>query len=379
MLGQCVQIRLADTFLHGRGFLQNILKLYQRRQYPVVFPFLAAPGSFRRYCFFLHFMAGDDRAIDPGLIKDRCQHRKNRSPVPLKKQGIVLALFKDPLPCLFSDHRSRLTDVFPLQLLFCFPDHILHQRIDRRDHAISVQTDHTTVRVIQKGFQLRRGLFLHIHSIFHVFCRGESLTHGILCHGKEEGRYSRLRCNRNCRIAADHHIRALGNSPAHGHRKLRPLIREVGLQLNVIKLVEIRHIAEHITEANHCNHRLFLSGNLLRTHDKKRHLLRSQNNLNYRCVGILLDDGCLQAAGNDDGCPVRNGSACLHNRIPGVDHPHFLDLKFFLLQNVMGLVDHLLPGHQKCYFSHAFSSLSKYAATPCTAGGIFLLLLFDIP
>ena len=63
---------------------------------------------------------------------------------------------------------------------------------------------------------------------------------------------------------------------------------------------------------------------------------------------------------------------------PGVDHPHFLDLKFFLLQNVMGLVDHLLPGHQKCYFSHAFSSLSKYAATPCTAGGIFLLLLFDI-
>ena len=196
--------------------------------------------------------------------------------------------------------------------------------------------------------------------------------------GKEEGRYSRLRRNRNCRIAADHHIRALGNSPAHNHRKLSPLIREVGFQLNVIKFIEIRHIAEHIAETNHCNHRLFLSGNLLRTHDKKRHLLRRQNNLNYRRVGILLDDGCLQAAGNDDCRPVRNGSACLHNRIPGMNHPHFLNLKFFLLQNVMGLVDHLLPGHQKCYFPHAFSSLSKYAATPCTAGGIFLLLLFDI-
>ena len=62
-----------------------------------------------------------------------------------------------------------------------------------------------------------------------------------------------------------------------------------------------------------------------------------------------------------------------------MDHPHFLDFKFLLLQNVMGLVDHLLPGHQKCYLSHSFTSFLKYAATlKRRAAQICLLLLFDI-
>ena len=81
--------------------------------------------------------------------------------------------------------------------------------------------------------------------------------------------------------------------------------------------------------------------------------------------------------------PSGNGSACLHNRIPGMNHPHFLNLKIFLLQNVMGLVDHLLPGHQVLFpfSSHAFSSSFHKYASPrrVRLSGLFLLLLlFDI-
>ena len=129
------------------------------------------------------------------------------------------------------------------------------------------------------------------------------------------------------------------------------------MELDPVETVKIGHITEHVLKAYHSDDGVLLLEDLLGFDDQEGHLLGRDHDLHHGDVRVLLDQGGLQSPGNDDGSSVGDRLAGFHHNIFCADHLHdgglIVHMRLVpLLEDVVCLIEHLLPGYQEGDLSH---------------------------
>ena len=122
---------------------------------------------------------------------------------------------------------------------------------------------------------------------------------------------------------------------------------EIRAQLYFVDFIEIGHVREHVGQSHNTDDRHRLVDDLSGSHHEKSHFLSRHHQLHHRDRGVILNERCLQSAGNDEGCSrgcrcpsFADRFFCFYNGYPA-------DIVLFFLQDIVCKIRHVVPGQKQ--------------------------------
>ena len=182
------------------------------------------------------------------------------------------------------------------------------------DLFVFINFQNPVVGIIQHCPKLCCKIFLCLCSQDHLFCHADSGTDRLLC-GIDELRRNAFLC-RQCidGIAAEQDICAFLYRKVYFFCCLLNGCDVIKFQPDVIKLICISCIAEHVFETDQCN----------------------------RNICVLADKSCLHTSGKNHLRALLYGLSCFIDRVGSLDHFEDVDIQF------------VLPDYISCLFQHIF-------------------------